>query len=257
MIKAVFLDWDGTAYSHSTKQIPQSTLKAIKLLKKNGILSFLCTGRSPKEMTWFDISELEIEGSILTNGQIGTDKNNNIIFKKPIEGVLKDELVKIYNEKKIAMYFGTIDDMILNFEDEAVRRTQNAVSSPIPHVMPYNGQDIFIASAFSLDPKNYKVFYDMQEYAFITNWGQEAIDVVPKNSTKSSGVDEMIKHYGIDISETMGFGDGNNDIDFLEHCGIGVAMGSANDNVKAIADHITTDIDDDGVYNALKHFDLI
>lgn len=257
MIKAVFIDWDGTLYSHSQKKILESAYKAIKALKKNGVLPFLCTGRTPKEMTWFDTSRLDIEGSILSNGQIGIDKNNNVIFNKPIEGRLKDELIKIYNSKSMSMYLGTFDDIILNFEDEAIRRTQNAVSSPIPHVKPYEGQDIYIASVFSLDPKKYDEIWKLEDHAFITSWGQKALDIMAKGSTKSSAVDEIIKHYGIDISETMGLGDGDNDIDFLEHCGIGVAMGNGNERVKAISDYITTSVDDDGIYNAFKHFNLI
>jgi cof-like hydrolase len=43
----------------------------------------------------------------------------------------------------------------------------------------------------------------------------------------------------------------------LKHAGIGVAMGNAGENVKEIADYITTSVDDDGITNALKHFNVI
>ena len=43
----------------------------------------------------------------------------------------------------------------------------------------------------------------------------------------------------------------------IKHCGIGVCMGNGTDEVKAAADYVTTDIDDDGIYNACKHFNLI
>ena len=59
------------------------------------------------------------------------------------------------------------------------------------------------------------------------------------------------------LEETMAFGDGGNDIDMLKYAGIGVAMGNAGDNVKEIADYITTSVDDDGITNALKHFNVI
>ena len=55
----------------------------------------------------------------------------------------------------------------------------------------------------------------------------------------------------------MAFGDGGNDVSMLRYAGIGVAMGNANDDVKAHADYVTTSIDEDGVANALKHFGLI
>lgn len=34
-------------------------------------------------------------------------------------------------------------------------------------------------------------------------------------------------------------------------------MGNANDEVKAVADYVTTSVDDDGVLNALLHFGVI
>ena len=55
----------------------------------------------------------------------------------------------------------------------------------------------------------------------------------------------------------MAFGDGGNDIEMLRYAGIGVAMGNADDAVKAAADYVTTSVDDDGIMNALKHFGLI
>lgn len=39
----------------------------------------------------------------------------------------------------------------------------------------------------------------------------------------------------------------------IKHAGIGVAMGNANDDVKAVADHVTTSVDEDGILNAVKN----
>ena len=75
--------------------------------------------------------------------------------------------------------------------------------------------------------------------------------------SKSSGIDVILKHFNIDKEETMAFGDGENDIDMIQHCKIGVAMDNAVDSLKAVADYITDDIDEDGVYNALKYYELI
>ena len=42
----------------------------------------------------------------------------------------------------------------------------------------------------------------------------------------------------------------------LEIAGIAVAMGNGNDNVKAVADYVTDDIDEDGIVNALYHYGI-
>ncbi|MBW5377106.1 Cof-type HAD-IIB family hydrolase, partial [Brachyspira pilosicoli] len=74
---------------------------------------------------------------------------------------------------------------------------------------------------------------------------------------KHIGIDKIIEHYGIKLEETIAFGDGGNDISMIKHAHIGVAMGNANKEVKEIADYITDDVDNNGIYNALKHFNII
>lgn len=88
-------------------------------------------------------------------------------------------------------------------------------------------------------------------------WCDGFFDVIPKGSKKSGGIDKIIAHYGIRLEETIAFGDGGNDIDMLQHAGIGIAMGNAADNVKTAADYVTTSVDNDGILNALKHFGII
>ena len=67
----------------------------------------------------------------------------------------------------------------------------------------------------------------------------------------------MIRHYGIDLADTMAFGDGGNDIPIIQKAGIGVAMGNALDAVKESADYVTASVDEDGIAHALEHFNLI
>jgi hydroxymethylpyrimidine pyrophosphatase-like HAD family hydrolase len=55
----------------------------------------------------------------------------------------------------------------------------------------------------------------------------------------------------------MAFGDGGNDIPMLRFAGIGVALGGVDQEVMDAADYVTTTVDDNGVYNALKHFQVI
>ena len=67
----------------------------------------------------------------------------------------------------------------------------------------------------------------------------------------------MADYLGLNIDETMAFGEGGNDISIIKKAGIGVAMGNAGDNLKEVADYITTSVDEDGVKNALAHFGVI
>ena len=53
--------------------------------------------------------------------------------------------------------------------------------------------------------------------------------------------------YGILNSQTVGVGDGFNDVAMIDYAGLGVAMQNAPDGVKAHADMITDSCDNDGV----------
>jgi len=57
-------------------------------------------------------------------------------------------------------------------------------------------------------------------------------------------------------SEVIAMGDGDNDKGMLEFAGFAVAMENARDSVKAIADHVTTHHDADGVGLAVEKFVL-
>ena len=85
--------------------------------------------------------------------------------------------------------------------------------------------------------------------AEITAWWDRAVDIIPVNAGKGAGIEKMLKHYGIDRSQAMAFGDGNNDIEMLKAVGNGIAMANASDDLKAVADEICGDVSEDGIYH--------
>lgn len=256
-IKAIFIDFDGTLYSHVTNQIPKSTIKALNKLHDKGIMSFLSTGRAPAEAGLFDMSKVKLEGKIFNNGQIIKNDKDEIIFSKPIEGRLKERIIELFNSHTLPVYLSTTDSVFINYVDKAAERVQMAVSSRLPYIKKYEGEDIFMASVYFDNPNTYNVIKDLEDIASITSFFQGAYDMVPKGLSKQTGVEAVCNLYNITQQQTMAFGDGENDLEMLEHCQIGVAMGNSIDSIKEIADYITTDIDNDGIANALKHYKLI
>ena len=85
----------------------------------------------------------------------------------------------------------------------------------------------------------------------------DLIDLIPEGIGKDSGIQEICRHFGIGIEETMGFGDGQNDLCMLNCVGIAVAMNNAGDNVKAAADFVTATTEEAGITTALRHYGLI
>lgn len=53
------------------------------------------------------------------------------------------------------------------------------------------------------------------------------------------------------------FGDAKVDIPMLEYCEIGVSMGNGGPEILAMADMVTDDVEEDGLYNAFEKLGLI
>ena len=60
-----------------------------------------------------------------------------------------------------------------------------------------------------------------------------------------------------DHKDTISFGDAKIDLSMFECCAFNVAMGNGGPEIKEAADYITTDVNDDGLYDAFKYLKLI
>ena len=90
-----------------------------------------------------------------------------------------------------------------------------------------------------------------------TRWYPLFTDIIPQGSHKGVGMDKILAYYNILPDETMAFGDGGNDMTMLRQAGTGIAMGNAEDKVKAIADYVTDTVDADGIYKTLKKLGVL
>ena len=47
-----------------------------------------------------------------------------------------------------------------------------------------------------------------------------------------------------------------NDFEILQTAGLGIAMGNAMDELKEVADYVTSSVGEDGIWNACEHFNF-
>ncbi len=78
------------------------------------------------------------------------------------------------------------------------------------------------------------------------------LEVIPAGTDKGEGLRRVCRVAGIDPSQAIAFGDSENDIPMLRAAGLGIAMGNADDAVKAAADRITLSNNDNGIAAALE-----
>lgn len=108
-----------------------------------------------------------------------------------------------------------------------------------------------------VDKNEEKEILSHMPHCISARWHPTFCDISPIGGTKQLGIDKFLEYYGLDLKDTMAFGDGGNDMQMLQHVSLAVAMGNAGDELKSIADFVTKGVDDEGIAYALKHYGLI
>ena len=258
MIKAVFFDIDGTLVSFKTHTIPQSTLDALALLREKGIKVFIATGRHFCSIN--NLGNQIFDGYVTINGGrvlVGTDQ---VIYK---QGIPSEDIQALFNywekEGEFPCAFVFENELLMNFTNEAVDEVFQMLNFPAPPIRPIEEmkeREVFQLIAFFTEDQEQRIMKFLPRCES-TRWTSLFTDVVPMGISKRVGIDKMLEHFQIGLDECMAFGDGGNDIQMLSHVRIGIAMGNASDEVKKYADYITDSVDEDGVFKALKHFNVI
>ena len=78
------------------------------------------------------------------------------------------------------------------------------------------------------------------------------VQIMSKNATKWNGIRTMLAALNIPKSETVYFGDDNDDIEPIEMCGTGVAVANAIEAVINKADYVAGSNDEDGVAHFIE-----
>ncbi len=258
-IKAVFFDIDGTLLSFKTHEVPASTKDAIQQLKAQNIKVIISTGRSINSLDK-TIKGLDFDGYITFNGGYCVSKEAEVLFKKAIDA--RDIQAILDYAKEQPLSFSLMSEQAISIHDVTpeIAGMYAHLNLPVPPLVDFQAVDTssILQTNIFLGPAEEAAFMKaVMPNSLASRWTPLFADVNPLGQSKQVGIDIFCKHFNIPLENTMAFGDGGNDISMLQHVAIGVAMGNANPEVKAIADYISTDVDQDGIANALKHFQLI
>jgi Cof subfamily protein (haloacid dehalogenase superfamily) len=254
--KIVFFDIDGTILDRNNK-IPVSTKEAIRLLKLNGVHVAIATGRAPTIFKTIR-DELEVDSYVCCNGSYVVFKGE-AIYKHAFEATEIKKLQKMAFENKHPMVFANDEFFWTNTENHPhIQRcmTDLNVSYPSHQLKPQDNQDIFYTLLFCEDHDEVTYRAAHNWFDFI-RWHKYSMDVIPSGSSKAKGIQAMLSRLGISKENSYAFGDGINDLEMLEYVGTGIAMGNGVAQVKEIADMITKDVSNEGIYYGLKKVGLI
>ena len=91
----------------------------------------------------------------------------------------------------------------------------------------------------------------------LTELGLGFAEATATGVNKATAMEAVRAYLGANEWRTMACGDSDNDLPMLRAADVSVCMGNGNDNAKAAATWVTTDIRDNGLANAFAHFGLL
>ena len=266
--RLLFLDLDGTLLNDA-KEITPGNREALERTLQRGHGVIITTGR-PLKSALAQARRLGLDKpgcyTIAYNGAMVYDwSKQDKMFARALS---KDSVIRVFEQaNKIGEHIQTYDSYDVLVEprgdDEAVRRYCKMVS------MTHRVIDD-IHTDLQEDPvKCLVINYEKKEGLLkMQDWIRENmpemdcffsceqfLEVVPKGMNKGEAVKMLCKKLDVEIENAVACGDAANDLAMLKAAGIGVAMINGADEVKAVADYITTrDNNHDGVAEAADKF---
>ncbi len=279
MGKIVFLDVDGTLINYHAKT-PASAKKAIDMARANGHKVYICTGCSKAEILERDLPELD--GMIGANGGYVED-NNEVIMHHALTKDQVKHIVDWCEDRNIGFYLEANSGRYINelFLDQGAEAFVHYIEGKGGAATDKEIQRKRIQRVYILCEKEDLYREDVNKVSFVLHSYQDHLDSItefpdmnantwggkgelalfgdlgPKGITKKDAIEVLLKHLGASREDTISFGDAKIDLSMFELCAFNVAMGNGGEEIKAAADYITDDVDDDGLYNAFKYLKLI
>ena len=266
--RLLFLDLDGTLLNDA-KEITPGNREALERTLKRGHGVIITTGR-PLKSALAQAVRLGLDKTgcyvVAYNGAIVYDwSKQDKVFSCTLEIPAVIRLFEKANE--LGEHIQTYDSFDVLVEergdDEAVRRYCQMVS------MTYRVIEDVHTDLRERPVKCLVINYEKKEGLLkMQQWIRENmaemdcffsceqfLEVVPKGMNKGEAVKMLCQRLGVSIENAVAAGDAANDLAMLKAAGIGAAMINGTDEVKAVADYITTrDNNHDGVAEIADRF---
>lgn len=254
--KLFFFDVDGTLVDPSTGKIPASTMKTLKKLQSNGHLVCIATGRPlfhPENPSFF--FDFPWDGYVCFNGLAVYDRYHKPIKLYPMDLEAVQKCIQVTTQNDFNLLFQEEREFyLLNDQLTHVTETQRFLNQSIPQKKCYRNQDIYGLMAYAPKGYDYQAYKAIKEIAVFP--GQSAYaDIVTAGTNKYTGIKECMNYYHLDTY--IAFGDSNNDLEMLSHADLSICMGQGTKEAKAFSKYVTAPVDEDGIYQACKHFGFI
>ena len=264
--KMIVLDIDGTLAS-SNHEILNETKNALIKAQEKGLIVVLASGRpTPGMMELAETLKLKDFGGYVLSyngGRITNMATNEVIhedFLTPSEAHEIYDLAKKHHVNIMA-YDGP--DIITEDDDEYIQLESRINLMPLKKVDDFK-QGVVNHTIKTLTTGEPAIIAEIEKH-YVSTFGNRFsicrsmpffLEVMPQGINKATSLGRLLKHVGLTPADMVACGDGFNDIEMIKYAGLGVAMGNAVDEVKAVSDYVTRSNDDNGIVDVIEKFIL-
>lgn len=254
--RMIFFDIDGTIMGEASHKILPSTREAIHKARANGNLCIINTGRT-KILVKKEITEgIGFDGYVMGCGAMIT-YHDEILMHQTFSKEMQQEIIENLRSLEIdAVLEGAEND----YQDAADKIHYPAFQRFIAQFEGrgygyWEDEDLSFDKffAYTEDRERMKKFEErFLGRLEITDREHGYFEVMPQGVSKALGITYLSKHLGIPMENTVAIGDSNNDLTMLSCAHTSIAMGNASEAVRSMADYVTADVDQGGIWQALS-----
>lgn len=258
---------DGTLLN-SQKQISQDSLDMIEKAVNGGKVVCLSTGRCLPELTYFGDILKNVRYFICISGAVIYDNlEKKVLLASPIPPVDALQLFdRIKNEDLMINYFSNDSviekDKVCRMADYEMGIYQDMfqeICCKVDNIFDYyksTKEPLYKVNLYSRTVQDREDLYPKLKDLNLTSAYSEitSIEFSAKGVSKASGLQKLCEKLGIPIERTIAVGDADNDLEILKAAGLAVAMGNANEKVKAVSHVIVKDNDHGGCAQVIKEY---
>ena len=259
-IRAIFLDFDWTLFDHKVRNYNFKALEGLNEVHKKGVKLIINSARSYyalKNLKAFEL--IPFDGFVTSNGGLAS-YNNKEIYSYTFSGSLKHDFLTFLDKTNFSYLLITKYKTFIKIKNkDIVDDFYKVFYEPFPlDISSYKGEDILAIQVFLYEneEKELKDFV-VKNNLFYNRFTDNNVEITLKEFSKDEGIKAVINEAKFDRNEIMAFGDDLNDIPMFKYVKYGICLGNGKEEAKKYAYFVTDNIEDDGIYNALKKFNLI
>lgn len=252
MMKIIFSDFDNTLlnYYSDKNYFDDYQISVLKKIQEKGIKFCIITGRTVSFFQQFS-NLLEVVDYIIgSNGACVYDvKEKRFIYQDVINKHSLNLLIDYVIKNNHSFLLNCLDKRYQYGEwgrvngDKYIEGKEYACEQMVMSFSKRSSDDV----------ANFVEYVKDVVVTNTTDWGDEySIDINNNQVSKGNSVKWLCNQLEVATDDTIGFGDGANDVSMFEVVGKSVAMGNATNNIKGMATDVVLNCEEYGVYKYIE-----